>query len=234
MGVYDECVAKILIIKTLHRLAVPTSVFLYISHFVKSFCIYLCPARRAKSSFLSPSYSIPWSFHLGPTETGRESERIKEGRRRPGQRGRLPSWTSPRSRSPVLPRPPSAGCMSHQLSINGAFPPRLRDFSRNCFLQTQLIHGPPGSTIISRRANYVFLFFFGSLCATWHFFLRATWIPVSCKHCEVPWRQLHKEGQMMTKIPFSQKSQREIRKKTRQKEGCLPAIIAHKHVDFTG
>lgn len=59
---------------------------------LSSFLVFICVRL---TQFLPISVLIHQLFHLGPTETGRERERIKEGQKRPGQRGGLPSWTSP-------------------------------------------------------------------------------------------------------------------------------------------
>lgn len=108
-GSLSECKAKTLIIKTERRLVVPTSVILYISHFVKSFSIYLCPAHRV------PSY-LSLDALIVSSRSNRNGEGERENQRRSKEAG-------PKRRTFILhlPHPPSAGYMSHR----GAF------FSRN-------------------------------------------------------------------------------------------------------
>lgn len=104
VGVYHACKAKILILKTQRRLAIPISVSLYASHFVKSFSIYLCPAHRV------PSY-----HSLDALIVSSRSNRNREGERENQRRSKE---AEPKSRTSI--RPPSAGYMSHQ----EAFSPR--------------------------------------------------------------------------------------------------------------
>lgn len=152
VGVYNEWTAKTQNIKGLHCLVFPISIFLYISHCVKAFCIYLCLALRVPSYL---SYLILWSFHLGPIETGRESERIKKVDGGQAKRELLPSWTeTPRP----IPVPPLAG---FKTEYQQAIQPCLLDFSHNCFLQTQLIHGLPGCTFICGVMSHISCFFRG-------------------------------------------------------------------------
>lgn len=104
-GSLSECKAKTLIIKTQRRLVVPTSVILYISHFVKSFSIYLCPAHRV------PSYLSLYALIVS-SRSNRNGEGERENQRRSKEAG-------PKRRTFILhlPHPPSAGYMSHR----GAF-----------------------------------------------------------------------------------------------------------------
>lgn len=85
------------------------------SHFVKSLSIYLCPAHRV------PSY-----LSLDALIVSSRSNRNREGERENQRRSKEPG---PKRRTSILdlPHPPSAGYMSHQLSIKWAFP--------RCFLR---------------------------------------------------------------------------------------------------